>query len=101
MANAATMTRVGCAAHSPAIIQRIATLLVAFRSAFMTGDQTLSSEEERAVRHRGGDIGVRDEKDRGARFAHLRGEETEDTRGRVGVEVAGRLVGQDQSRAVK
>src|SRR5258706_10148935 len=101
MASAATMTRAGCAAHSPEIIKRIATRLVRFCSALMAIDKTLRSEEERAVRHRSSDIGVRDQKNRGARLAHLCREKVQDARGSVGIKVPSGLIGEDQSRAVE
>src|SRR4029077_2415901 len=59
MANAATMTRAGCAPHSPAIIQRAAIGLMRLCSAFMAGDQTMGGGEQGSVRKRRGGRGER------------------------------------------
>src|SRR5262245_20615655 len=96
----ATVTRPGCARHSPRIIQRAALPPKAVVSAAAAIDQSLARQRERSVRDRGREIGMCNEKGRRACAAHFLREELEDTHRGLGIEIACRLVGEQQRRAM-
>src|SRR5580693_8107177 len=96
IARPAMMTRPGWASHSATIIHRATTALTRFGRTCMAVDESLGRQGERTIRNRRRQVRMRHQDGCRAELAHPCREQIEDVPRRIGVEIAGRLVGENE-----